>query len=291
MPYLIAAPTNLFHVANPPSTNARYGVHDNLTEPALSTLWSAGDAAAVGDLPAVAYALRAAGFNAVRLPFSFADLRAPARSAWVRQGCVKVELGAGGQQQQQQHEEEAAARAQDRCRWYLPDGGDGGDGATASSLGRYLWALRWFASNGFYVLAEFRPAPGEATSRNEQGFADAWRWLWRAVACAPGFEADLQGRVFAGLLAAPDRLGHRWEDGGGEGSGGAEGGPPGLAALYLAAMDALWAETPGGVAFFVEGAGQGGAATWGHGFVTDREIVAVNDYSGERLGAGFGVER
>lgn len=46
-------------------------------------------------------------------------------------------------------------------------------------------------------------------------------------------------------------------------------------------MDALWADTPGTPLFFVTGAGQGGASTWGSGFVTDKATIAVNDYSGE----------
>jgi hypothetical protein len=45
-------------------------------------------------------------------------------------------------------------------------------------------------------------------------------------------------------------------------------------------MDALWEDTPAALTFFIAGAGQGGASTWGSGFVTDKAIVAVNDYSG-----------
>lgn len=47
-------------------------------------------------------------------------------------------------------------------------------------------------------------------------------------------------------------------------------------------MDALWEAMPGGVVFFTEGAGQGGAASWGSGFTTDKAVIAVNDYSGAR---------
>jgi hypothetical protein len=94
-----------------------------------------------------------------------------------------------------------------RCGWYLPD---------SASLDRYLWSLQWFAANGYYVLAEFRPAAGDATSRNEEAFVEAWRWLWRAVACLPNFKSDLEGRVFADLLSTPDAAGHRWEAAEGE---------------------------------------------------------------------------
>lgn len=215
-----------------------------------------------------------------------------------------------------------------RCSWFLPD---------SSSLDRYLWALQWFAANGFYVLSEFRPAPGEATARNQQGFVDSWAWLWQHVRCLPNFEADLKGRVFVDLLGAPDAAGLRWEaaaagpegvsvPGAGSGRAGvgvskraavgsgcsqqavcAQGCPcaiavavpsqpnvtpssphsltPGLTELYLGAMDALWGASPGSLAFFVAGAGQGGDEKWGSGFVTDKATIAVNDYSGARAAA------
>lgn len=63
-------------------------MHDNGTAK-VDSLWSGGDAAAL-DMPAIAYRLRAHGFNALRLPFTFADLRAPVTKEWERQGCRKV---------------------------------------------------------------------------------------------------------------------------------------------------------------------------------------------------------
>ena len=67
---------------------ARFGVNDNGTAK-VESLWSGGDAAAL-DVATIAYQLRAHGFNALRLPFTFADLRAPVKKAWERQGCGKV---------------------------------------------------------------------------------------------------------------------------------------------------------------------------------------------------------
>jgi len=101
----------------------------------------------------------------------------------------------------------SADAAPTRCNWYLPD---------ASSLDRYLWSLQWFVANGYYVLAEFQPAADDPTSRNEEAFVDAWRWLWRSIACLPNFKSDLEGRVFVSLLGRPDAAGYRWEAVGGE---------------------------------------------------------------------------
>jgi hypothetical protein len=197
-----------------------------------------------------------------------------------------------------------------RCNWYLPDG---------SSLDRYLWAAQWFVANGYYVLLEHRPEAGDATAHSADAFADGWRWLWRSVACLPNFASDLEGRVFVDLLGLPDATGHRWEPTIGPGGADLPGtlaaglgvccgaarlcsgalccwcrrcrrqpfcfpcpAAAGLAELYLHAMDALWSDTPGALAFFVAGGGQGGASTWGSGFATDKATIAVNDYSGER---------
>ncbi|KIZ00473.1 hypothetical protein MNEG_7489 [Monoraphidium neglectum] len=240
-----------------------WGVNDNGTS-VLGSLWSGGSAAAT-DMPSIAFQLRAQGLNGIRLPFTFEDLRAPPRSMWAKQGCQKVTLGVPSPPGDAPAAPAAPGGA--RCAWYLPD---------SSSQDRLLWTLQWFVANGFYVLLEHTPAGSDAISRNAAEFSSAWRSLWRAVACLPNFEDDLQGRVFVGLLGAPDITGHRWEA-----SRGLDGGElPGITELYLDTMDALWEDTPAALTFFIAGAGQGGASTWGSGFVTDKAIVAVNDYSG-----------
>jgi hypothetical protein len=66
----------------------RFGFNDNGTA-LVDTLWSGGSAAAT-DMPAIAYQLRAQGFNGIRLPFTFQDLRAPPAKTWSKQGCRKV---------------------------------------------------------------------------------------------------------------------------------------------------------------------------------------------------------
>jgi hypothetical protein len=66
----------------------RFGGADN-SSAAVGSLWSAGNALAL-DLPMLAYQLRAQGFNSIRLPFSFDDLRAPPKKMWDKQGCRKV---------------------------------------------------------------------------------------------------------------------------------------------------------------------------------------------------------
>lgn len=219
-------------------------MHDNGTA-VLESLWAGGSAAAT-DMPAIAFQLRTQGFNGIRLPFTFDDLRAPPKSMWAKQGCQKVrgwggalawrpagahDAALGGVAlacEQLALKVTASARwtnpaqvtlgaaapgadpaatgaagdAPTRCSFYLPD---------TSSLDRYLWALQWFVGNGYYVLMEHSPLPGDSASSNKEAFADSWRWLWRAAACLPNWKSDLEGRVFAGLMAEPDMAGHRWE--------------------------------------------------------------------------------
>ncbi|KAI8463446.1 MAG: hypothetical protein J3K34DRAFT_443952 [Monoraphidium minutum] len=217
-------------------------------------------------MPAIAFQLRAQGFNGIRLPFTFSDLRAPPKSTWAKQGCEKVTLGASAPGDGAPAAAAGQQQPPRRCSWYLPD---------SSSLDRYLWSVQWFVANGYYVLLEARPAPGDEARVSEAAFADAWRALWRSAACLPNFKSDLEGRVFVDPMGAPDAAGHRWEpvtlfDGSVV---------PGLTSLYLGVMDAIWADTPSAPLFFVNGAGQGGASTWGSGFATDKATIAVNDFS------------
>jgi hypothetical protein len=72
----------------------RFGANDNGTAP-IESLWASGNAAAT-DMPAIAFQLRAQGFNGIRLPFTFSDLRSTPKAAWAKQGCRKVRARLAG---------------------------------------------------------------------------------------------------------------------------------------------------------------------------------------------------
>lgn len=251
----------------------------------LDGLYSGGSAAA-SDMAAITWQLRLLGFNGVRLPFLFDDvLRTPPKSTSMLSWCDPTTAEALAKRAidpETPPAEKAAAEAMPapvppvplppaggddlRCNSYLP---------STSTLDRFLWVVQWFAANGFYVLLDYHPMGLEYTSYDTRDFVGNWTQVWRAVTCLPNFQQDLKGRIFLDLLNEPDSIGQRWEDQQNP-PGGHAGPAAGTTDLYLTAMDALWAMTPGAPIFFVEGGGQTGlkGVNWGNGFATDKEAIA-----------------
>lgn len=81
-----------------------------------------------------------------------------------------------------------------RCNAYLPGG--------TSTMARFLWVVQYFVANGFYVLADYHPEPGntEPVVESVDMFAHNWLQLWSGLSCLPNYQKDLQGRVFLDLL-------------------------------------------------------------------------------------------
>ncbi len=71
-------------------------------------------------------------------------------------------------------------------------------------------------------------------------------------------QSDIANRIFIDLLNEPDSIGLNWNGGNGK---------PAVSDLFLGAMDAMWALTPGKMVFFVEGSGQVNfpGMAWGNG--------------------------
>lgn len=145
-------------------SNPSYCLHaaDRMTT--LNGLW-AGGKSAQSDFATIAYQLQLLGFNAVRLPFLFEDLKAPATDI-------------GGYCTGQSSLAELAERTTDpeysgpvtrsapkpvvplfntrepgSCNRYIP-----GD----KTLDRFLWTVQWLVANGWYVLIDFHPMVGSS---------------------------------------------------------------------------------------------------------------------------------
>lgn len=239
----------------------------------LHGLW-AGQASANSDFAAIAWQFRLLGFNAIRLPFLFADLWTPAEMI-------------GGYCTHESTLQELAQRTVDpeyrgtiskspptppvalpdvskagSCNTYIPPT----PGNKALAIDRYLWTVQWFIANGFYVVIDWHPMGMEQTSYVVDDFVREWKKVWEAVACLPNFESDLKGRLLVDLANEPDSQWQGWQ---------VKNGKAGFTDLYLGAMDAIWSMTPDAPIFVVEGAGQGAYAglNWGNGFVTDNDII------------------
>ena len=111
------------------------------------------------------------------------------------------------------------------CNAYLPMG--------ASTLARFLWVVQYFVANGFYVLVDYHPEPGnvEPVTETVEGFSNNWLRLWTAMSCLPNWDKELQGRVFLDLMNEPDGVNITWDN--------AKGTRQNLGDYYLAAMDAI----------------------------------------------------
>eukprot|EP00775_Hariotina_reticulata_P003248 gene3248-3524_t len=248
--------------------SSRFGFNNRMTF--LNGLW-AGGASANSDFAAIIWQLKLLGFNSIRLPFLFEDLKTP--SAKIQGYCTK-----------QSTLEDLAHRTVDpaytgpvpseipapsvplpdvstpgSCNLYIP--GDGG-----LTIQRFLWTVQWIVANGMYVLVDYHPMGMEQTSFNAEAFVSAWEEVWSAIACLPNFRRDLEGRVFVDILNEPDSQWQGWQ---------AKQGKAGMTELYLGVMDAIWELTPGAPIFFINGGGQGNYSglNWGNGFVTDKKVI------------------
>ncbi|GBF88153.1 glycoside hydrolase [Raphidocelis subcapitata] len=246
----------------------------NTDQMAPDGLWAGGSDTAT-DFLEIVYQIKLLGFNAVRLPFRFQDLgkTAPDKTRrcknspeWVLKRRVTDPRLIPIQRQlpprpfalQRQGGEGA-------CNSYLPAG---------TGLDRLLWTMQVMNSHGLYVILDYHGSSGATLEMDSvataERFASKWAEVWRAVACVPGFASDVAGRVVIDILNEPDMLKLTW-------------GPlqplkqpsPNWATLAIAAMDTLYAQTPGDVIFMISGTGQTKFGTnWGNGFVTNPATLA-----------------
>lgn len=207
------------------------------------------------DFASVVHRQKLLGFNAVRLPFSFKDLKNLPPKSFVKPCNIPTAR------------EVAASvvrpgvvvpkvipplpypphRTEGQCNGYLPND---------STWNRYKWVVSFYARNGFYVLIDNHLR--EDPSALEDG--DKWAGLWAQLVKELVTDPEVKRRLMVDILNEPGQYGVRWE---------AADGKPGLGELYLKAMDAIYKVAPK-TPFFIEGTGQDALqANWGDGFDAD----------------------
>ena len=129
----------------------------------VDALWVGGSRADT-DFHALSYQLRLLGFNAVRLPFTFSDLKRPGRrqamacthngkAAWARRA-TDPELKSEPEYflaPDPSIEVPLEGWERELCNTYIPSN------ETALTGERLLWAVEYFVASGFYVVVG---APG-----------------------------------------------------------------------------------------------------------------------------------
>jgi hypothetical protein len=69
-------------------------------------------------------------------------------------------------------------------------------------MARFLWVIQYFVANGFYVVVDYHPEPGnmEPVTDSVGVYTNNWLMLWAGLTCLPSYEDELQGRVFLDLM-------------------------------------------------------------------------------------------
>ena len=225
----------------------------------LDGLWT-GDPMG-GDFATVVARLKNLGFNAVRLPFSFKDLNTLVPRSFARSCTLPApaQLAAsitapGAQPRPFVPLTAPPQRSPGTCNDYLP---------TTSTFDRFVWVVKFFTHNGFYVLADNHLREDKTALEDPHQWVENWSQLLEALVDQ---DPITRSRLALDLLNEPDNSGVKWphqDDG------------RGLQDLYLSAMDALYPIAP--VLFFLEGTGQGGLqSNWGDGFATDASLLAAH---------------
>ena len=193
------------------------------------------------------------GFNAVRIPFSFAELQKEPPS--FEYNCTDVS-------------------DEDLVRATLPPTAKDADIAKAPKMSfakrtpgkcntlasttvreRLYEAVEVYVKNGFYVLLDNHLREDTTAITDQRAWTDGWKQIAADLLQKP----ENQGRLFFDLLNEPGQYGQGWE----------KTDKAGIHALYIAAMDSVWQASDKAI-FFIEGTGQETlGANWGDGFCAD----------------------
>lgn len=193
------------------------------------------------DFATVVQRQKALGFNAVRLPFSFVDLAiSPARSFTFDCPTMPSALELGSSVTPPGYTAtpiadlpNPPARTEGKCNDYLP---------STSVRDRFLWVIKFFIQNGFYVMIDNHAREDPTVLESKE----AWVSQWAALAEDLMSDPEIAGRIIFDILNEPDELGLRWE---------ATDSNVALKDLYIDAMDAIENVAPRSI-FAIEGAGQ-----------------------------------
>ncbi len=218
------------------------------TQGYLGGTWSTDPMA--GDFATVVWRQKALGFNAVRVPFSFSLFKNPAQTPTF--SCQPPDAAALAAATADPQDPGCTLpppplmrdpdRSSGRCNGYLP---------TSNVRDLFLYTVKFYVDNGFYVLADNHLREDRTAIDDFQAWVEGWKDVTRELEAYP----PAHGRVLIDLLNEPGEKGLDWNH---------------LGPMYLTAMDAIWSESQH-FPFLIEGTGQESiGANWGDGFCTDQ---------------------
>ncbi|KAL0031693.1 hypothetical protein WJX79_001570 [Trebouxia sp. C0005] len=246
-----------------------FGFDDGNTGP--DGLW-AGSTSLTQDFANIMLRIKALGFNAVRLPFSFKDLNSPMKAfgrscSFVSGSDLAASTVPGGTNVASGSVFPSLSEPPQRtqtlgvCSDYLDVG---------TTFNRLVYVVKLLTHNGFYVLLDNQFNLDTTVLDNQNQWLSDWVTLLKAVAQ----DSISSQMLMIDVLNEPDVFGVRWE---------AANGKPGYADLCIQLMDAVYSIVPGAL-FFVEGTGQyapgydGLAFNYGDGLASSS--AAFDEYRG-----------
>ena len=197
---------------------------------------------------------RLLGFNAVRIPFSFAEL--PKEPPSFEHDCADVSDVDIARSTISPDVKDADPTLAPKLAFDLKRSpGKCNTLQTATVRARLMEAVEAYVKNGFYVLLDNHYREDQTAGTDPRGWAEGWKQIAEELLTKP----EYQGRVFFDLLNEPGQYGQSWE----------KTDKDGIHALYIRAMDAVWQVSDRAI-FFIEGTAQETlGANWGDGFCAD----------------------
>ncbi|KAK9830825.1 hypothetical protein WJX74_009052 [Apatococcus lobatus] len=243
----------------------------DVSYPMLDGLWGGSDSQSK-DFATIVYRMQLLGMNAVRIPFSFLTLYNGVPGTF-KGGCPSAtydQILAG--LTPPFADATAAANAASNvafqvspanpsppgtCNYYLPDD---------SVLSRFIYTVRFFAQNGFYVLLDDQ-SQGDPTVLND---IPTWVYYWTNMMGIFAQDPNTNPYIMVDPFNEPDYFNMKWET---------QNGVVGAADRYIAVYDSIHNVNPDVMLVF-EGLGQGGyVSNWGDGLVTDPTVIAQTGIS------------
>ena len=218
------------------------------------------------DFATIVYRQQLLGFNTIRIPFNFQNLFEGALpQSWTgpcKTDSTEVVAKATTDPSVAAQSNPPAARSaapivSGVCNSFLPSN---------TIIDRYLYVVRYYAQNGFYVIIDNHLNIDPTAVNNPRLWVDYWRQLAQLIAQ----DSQTAPYIIMEILNEPDSYGIRWEGNNGK---------PAYSDILLQAMDAIQNVSPG-QAMMIEGTGQLGLGiNWGNGFATDSKLISTTGIS------------
>ena len=226
------------------------------SQTSVDGLWS-GNLAGATDFNTIIYKLNLLGFNAVRLPFTFNDMKLPTLKKTIpckSQSPSDVQKSIIDPIQKTTTVKPFPPRLplpkSNVCNKYLD--------RYQNTLDRFVFTISSFIAAGIYVVLDYHPMKKELYTSNQKEYTTKWVSLMKFIKNHHNYN-NMKGRIIIDLLNEPDHVQMSWNT---------------ATKLYIPTLDSLHVLLGPEQLYMVEGTGQiGYNLNWGDGFVTNPSIV------------------